>query len=234
MRMRPCLLLLAVVLVGVGTRAQNGPPDGKVRHEAISADLSNALARVASIYRLPIIAELAQPLPKIRLAEGTDDPKLLLQEMARQAPGYDWRASGRVILFYNKKLREAKFNFLNLRFPRFSMPANLSELKLIFPELEGGLLQGYAGAGVVVTGFGDALLAKDLLQPATLQNVSGREILLRAATESPTFLTIVVFPNAEPTKKQVERDIGRNWFWQALKEERPGPIYVEPPLTDAR
>lgn len=232
MRTRFCSFLLGLILAWtcLPSCAQGGPLDTEVRHQPISADLANALAQVAWISHLPMIAELAQPLPKIQIAGGSHDPKFLLREIARQAPEYEWHASGKAILFYNKGLREAKFNFLNLRFPRFSMPANLSDLKLTFPEREYGLLlQGYSGGGIVVTGFGDALLAKDPLQPATLENATGREILLRAANENPTFFTVIVFPNAEPTKKQMERDINRNWFWEALKGPLPAPLYVQPP-----
>jgi len=234
-RMKSFFLVLAFSVCGAPTCAQGSPVDGAVHHEKITGDLANALARVAWLCHVPVIAELAQPLPNIQIAEGTEDAKDLLKEVARQAPDYKWDATGKVIFFYNKKLREAKFNFLNLRFPRFSMPVNLSELKLTFPTREYGLLlQGYSGGGIVTTGFGDAMLEKDLLQPAILKNVTGREILLQAANESPTFFTVIVFPNAEPTKKQVERDMNRNWFWQALKDEHLKPLYVQPVETGRR
>jgi hypothetical protein len=234
-RMKSFFLVLAFSVCGAPTCAQGSPVDGAVHHEKITGDLANALARVAWLCHVPVIAELAQPLPNIQIAEGTEDAKDLLKEVARQAPDYKWDATGKVIFFYNKKLREAKFNFLNLRFPRFSMPVNLSELKLTFPTREYGLLlQGYSGGGIVTTGFGDAMLEKDLLQPAILKNVTGREILLQAANESPTFFTVIVFPNAEPTKKQVERDMNRNWFWQALKDEHLKPLYVQPVETGPR
>lgn len=83
---------------------------------------------------------------------------------------------------------------------------------------------------MLITGFGDANLEKDTLEPGTLKNVTGRDILLRAANERPTFLSIVVFPTAEPTKKQMEKDINRNWFWEALKEKTLGPLYIQLPV----
>jgi hypothetical protein len=234
--MRRRLFPLFLVLVFAGTRmpvcAQGAPYNRAVQHGPISEDLVNALAQVASLSNMPIIAELAQPLPEVQVAAGTEDVGDLLREIARQAPGYDWEAVGRVVHFYNKKLRRAKFNFLNLRFARFSMPANLSELKLTFPTREFGLLlQGYSGGGIVTTGFGDAMLERDLLRPAVLENVTGREILFRAANESSTFFTVIVFPNADPTMKQMERDMNRNWFWQALTEEHLGHLYVQAPLA---
>jgi hypothetical protein len=227
-------LFLATVLSGtcMPVCAQDAPYGRSVQHGPISEDLPNALAQVASLSNVPMIAELAQPLPEVQVAAGTGDVGYLLREIARQAPEYDWEAVGKVLHFYNKKLRRAKFNFLNLRFARFSMPANVSELKLTFPTREFGLLlQGYSGGGIATTGFGDVMLEKNLLQPAVLENVTGREILFRAANESPMFSTIIVFPNSDPTAKQMERDMNRNWFWQALTEEHPGHLYVQPPLA---
>ncbi len=115
-----------------------------------------------------MLAEIAQPLPKVEIARGTYVIKDLLQELVRQAP-VSWDVEGRVIYFYNQKLRESKNNFLNLKFPQFAMPDNVSELKLTFPQREHGLLQGSSNTGILITGFGDPALAKDLLDPATLE-----------------------------------------------------------------
>jgi hypothetical protein len=159
---------------------------------------------------------------------GTHSLRFLLDDIVRQAPGYQWEAKGKAVHFYNKVLRDTKFNFLNLRFARFTMPSNLSEFKLSFPEREFGLLQGYSGGGIATIAVGDTILQKDLLQRTTIENVTGREILFKAANESPTFFSVIVFPNANPTKKQMEEDMNRNWFWQAFKDEHFGPLYVEP------
>ncbi|HEY6338113.1 MAG TPA: hypothetical protein VIW68_06435 [Candidatus Sulfotelmatobacter sp.] len=231
MRLQTFLLGLALVGICPSGNAQAVPFSEAVRCGSISADLANTLAQVAWLSHLPMVAELAQPLPRIEIAESTYIAKDLLQEIIRQAPLYQWEAEGKVIHFYNTKLKEAKFNFLNLQFPRFVTPSNLSELKLTFPTREYGLLhEAYSGGGIVITGFGDAMLEKDLLRSVTLEKVTGREILLRVASESPTFFTVIVFPNADPTKQQMERDINLNWFWQSLKEQ-PGPLYVQPPAS---
>jgi hypothetical protein len=226
--------MLALAGTHLPGNAQGDPFSEVIKCESKSADLANTLAQVAWLSHLPMIAELAQPLPRIEIAEGTYVAKDLLQEIARQAPDYQWAAEGKVVHFYNRKLSGAKFNFLNLRLPRFAMPSNLSEFKLTFPEREFGLLQGYSGGGLVTIGFGDTMLEKDLLQPVTLENVTGREILVRAANESPTFLTIIAFPNADPTQNEMEQDMNRNWFWQSFKEQRLKPLYVQPPATTRR
>jgi len=232
--MRLQLLLLAVVVLGSRSSGR-GEVDSLaeiVKCQAISSDLANTLAEVAWLSHLPMIAELAQPLPKIEVAEGTYVVKDLLQSIARQAPGYEWRSEGQVVHFFSRQAKDAKLNFLSLTFPRFVMPGNLSELKLTFPTLEYGLLQGFSGGGMIVDGFGDATLEKNSLRPATLEDVTGREILVLAANESPTFFTVIVFPNSDPTKKQMELDMNRNWFWQALSGQNAGPLYIQPPIDD--
>lgn len=118
----------------------------------------------------------------------------MLQEVVRQAPGYQWGVEGKVIDFDSRKLRRARFNFLTLKSTRFSMPPNLSELKLTFLTLELGLLDGVSGGGIAISGFGDAYLRENASQQVSLENVTGREILLRAANQSPTFFSIIVFP----------------------------------------
>jgi hypothetical protein len=229
-RMRCCSALLALALAGV---CPFGPAQGDSLNEVIksgpiSGDLASALARVAWLSQKPMIAELAQPLPRIEIADGPYVVKDLLHEIARQAPGYEWQAEGEVIHFYNAKLRRARLNFLNLTFPRFIMPPNLSDLKLTFSTREFALLHGYTGTGIVTSGFGDALLEKDSLRPETLENVTGRDIVFRVANESPTFFTIIVFPDADPTKEQMETDVNLNWFWGSLKE-KPSPLFVQLP-----
>lgn len=232
MKMRTYAILLSLALVTARAlcAAQSDRLNAVIKWESTSADLASTLANVAWQSHLPMIAELAQPLPKIEVAEGTYVVKDLLQGIARQAPEYQWRAEGGAIHFYDRELAGAKFNFLNLRFSHFAMPNNVSELKLILASKEFGLLRGYSGSGFMITGFGDALLQKNPLRPAALENVTGREILFRAANESPTFFTVIVFPNVDPTRKQMERDMNRNWFWQSLKEQ-PGPLYVHPPAS---
>jgi hypothetical protein len=122
---------------------------------------------------------------------------------------------GKAVHFYNKKLREAGSNFLNLRFPRFVVPADLSELKLRFPGQAIGLAEGYSGAGWATTGFGDTLLEKEKLQEVALEDVTPLEVLVRLANESPTFYTLLVFSSATPTKAEAKQVV---WQWGSLKE----------------
>lgn len=206
--------------------AQSSAPQQPIQYGPIPTDLANALAQMARSSHVPIIAELAQPLPKIPIAEGTPVSENSLNELVRQAPGYEWKVDSGVVHFYNKKLRAAPLNFLNLRFPRFTVPSNLSELKLWFPGRAIGLLEGFTAEGGAISGFGDAALEKEKLDRATLENMTPLQILLQIAHERPTFYTIIVFPNAAPTRKEAEQQV--HWFWGSLNEKL-APLYVQPP-----
>jgi hypothetical protein len=188
-------------------------------------DLANALVQMARASHVPMVAELVWPLPSIPIAEGKPLNPDTLNELVKQSPGYEWKMEGKAVHFYNKKLRQARFNFLNLKIPRFTVPADLSMLKLWFPGQAIGLLEGYTAQGGATTGFGDTLLEKEKLQQVTLENVTPLEVLVHLANESPTFYTLLVFSSATPTKVEAKRVV---WQWGSLSEKL-GPIYTQPP-----
>lgn len=78
----------------------------------------------------------------------------------------------------------------------------------------------------MMTGFGDTLLEKEKLHRATLENVTPLEILVHVAEDSPSFYTILVFPSAEPTKNEAEKQVV--WHWGSLNEKLT-PLYALPP-----
>ncbi len=189
------------------------------------SDLPTALVETARLSHVPLIAELAQPLPNIHVGEKTLMTPDSLNELVKQAPEYEWKLEGKTLHFYNKKLRTAKFNFLKLRFPRFTIPPTVSQLKLQFPGRAISLLEGISSEGGIVEGFPNKELAKDKLQRTTLDNVTGLDVLFYVANESPTFYTVLVFPSTKPSKAQAEHQV--NWFWGSL-DEAPVPLYVQP------
>lgn len=228
--MKLCLHLIVALVLAVDcspVNAQSDPLGQAIAHPALSGDLANVLAQVAHSGHIPFVAELAQPLPKIKVPEGSHTGRDLLDLIAQQAPGYTWELKGSVVHFYNRRLSHAKFNFLNLRFRQFYMRKNVSDLKLWLPNLEVGLLNGKDTSGAAISGFGNPELEKNTLQPEGLVNVTGREILFRAATESPTFFTVIVFPSDAPKTKREAEQTTLNWFWRSLNEEFK-PLYVQP------
>jgi hypothetical protein len=219
------LSLAAVLLLCAGATGQ-GRPSPPPQYGQPPADLANALVQMARASHVPIIAELVWPPPTIPTTEGKPLNPQTLDDLVRQAPGYEWKMEGKAVHFYNKKLRQAQFNFLNFKLPRFTIPPNLSDLKLWLPGRAVGLLEGYTGEGGATSGFGDTRLEKEKLQQATLENVTPLEVLVRVANENPTFYTVLIFPSAEPTKKEAEKQVA--WHWGSLNEKLT-PLYALPP-----
>jgi hypothetical protein len=234
MRHRLHLIVALLFVVNCSSAfAQSDLLSQTIAHASLWGDLANVLAQVAHSGRIPMVAELAQPLPDIKVPGGSHTGRHLLDLIARQAPGYTWELKGPVVHFYNRRLSQAKFNFLNPQFRQFSMPRNVSELKLWFPTLEVGLLNGRDTSGAAISSFPNPELEKSRLRPEGLIKVTGREILIRAATECPTFFTVIVFPGAVPkTAKEVEQT-NLNWYWWSFNEELRH-MYIQHPHRDRR
>jgi hypothetical protein len=206
------LVYAASVLAYSQSVADHGPP----QYGQPPDDLGNALVQMARTSRTPLVAELVWPLPKIHAAEGVGLTPDSLSELVRQAPEYQWEIRGKVVHFYSYLLRHAPLNFMNLRFQEYQVPETLSELKLWFPGQATGLLEGYSGTGGMTTGFGDTLLAKERLAPATLRDTTPLDVLIYVANEEPTFYAVLVFPQSTPTKKEAEDEVV--WRWGSLYE----------------
>ena len=208
--------------IGTATEAGN---ESHVQARATSQDLANALVQMARATRTPLIAELAWPLPHVSADNLSMNPDGL-NALLKQAPGYEWRIDGKVVHFYDLRLRTAKYNFLNRTFPQFTVPSNLSDFKLWFPGRAIGLMQGYTSEGGMTTGFGDAELKKDALRTTTLRDVTPLQVLEDVAGQSPTFYTVLVFPSSRPSRHQAATDTV--WQWGSLREAAH-PIYTQPP-----
>jgi hypothetical protein len=225
-----CRAQLLLVVFGL-LRFGVGQTNGMAKHPAPQygqppQDLANALVQMARTSRVPLIAELVQPLPDASTSEGVSLDSETLNQLLQRAPGYEWKMEGKIAHFYNRKLRSAHYNFLNLKFPRFTIPPNLSDLKLWFPGRATGLLEGLTGEGGATTGFPDNKLASETLQRETLENVSPLQVLIHIANERPTFYVVLVFPTSVPTKHQAEHDVV--WHWGSLSEKMK-PLYTQFP-----
>ena len=102
------VLLVAVACLFGG--AQSPSQYQPIQYGPIPGDLANALAEMARASRVPIIAELAQPLPHITMTNGAKVSDVSLDQLLAQAPGYESKREGKTIHFYNKQLRVARFN----------------------------------------------------------------------------------------------------------------------------
>jgi len=174
---------------------------------------------------LPLVAELVWPLPKIATVEGIPANQQTLNQLLAQSPGYEWKMEGKVLHFYNKKLRQSQFNFLYWKFSRFTVPSNLSDFKLWFPGRVIGLLEGYTGEGGATTGFGDTEFEKRSLNSETLDDMTGLDVLLHVANEAPMFYTVLVFPSSSPSRSDAENRV--SWQWGSL-DEKLRPLYTQP------
>lgn len=224
--------IVAMLLCGSGAfgRVQSAKPSLQPpppQYGQPPADLANALVQMARASHVPMIAELVWPLPNIPTAEGKPLTREALDDLVRQAPGYEWKMEGKAVHFYNKKLRQARLNFLNLKILKFTIPLDLSTLKRWFPGQAKGLLEGYSAQGGATTGFGDPLLEREKLRRVTLENVTPLDVLVHVANESPTFYTLIVFPSAAPTKNEAEKQVV--WQWGSLNE-KVQPVHLQPPL----
>jgi hypothetical protein len=181
-------------------------------------DLANALVQMARAAHVPITAELVWTLPEIPTAEGIPLTPERLNELVEKSPGYEWKMEGKVVHFYNKKLRESRFNFLNFKIPRFTVPPDVSTLQLWFPGQAQGLLKEYAAQGGATSGWGDPQLEKDKLRQVSLENVTPLDVLVHVANESPTFYIAVAFPSIPATKNAAIKQTVV-WQWGSLNEK---------------
>ena len=226
MRQMQSLCCGFVLLLSASLWAQAQQTSQSHVSDSSQSDLANALAHLAVRSRTPLLAELAQPLPRVALRPDAPLNKDTLDELVKQAPTCKWTMEGSVVHFYDKKLKTAENNLLNLHFRTFTMPRNVSDLKLWLPGRAVGLLQGIDAEGGAISGFPDSALANDNLQQISLRDISPLQVLLHAAKQSPSFYTIIVFPSDRPTKSQAERQV--SWYWGSLRAPAAA-IYVQPP-----
>lgn len=114
---------------------------------------------------------------------------------------------------------------MHMKFPQFTVPPNLSDLKLWLPTRAVGLLEGYTAEGGATTGFGDTALEKKKLRRTILRDATPIDVLVHAANESPTFYTVLVFPRVDLTRNQAEKEVP--WFWGSLNAPAK-PLYRLP------
>ena len=225
------IVVAVSMLVGIDAKCPAQSLDIATAHDQVSGNLPELLRFVAQHYRVPVVAELALPLPEhLRIRPGTNSATEVLQELLKSAPDYQFEVIGRnVVHFYRSDITEAPQDFLNLRFRQFTMPPNVSDLKVFLRAKVYALRKGLQGIGVVTSGFGEPELAGDTLPHLEMKDVSGREILLRAAEESPTFYTVLVFLDKHANTEASMNYASQHWFWGSARPMKDNkPMYIQP------
>jgi hypothetical protein len=228
---RGILLLLgwlsfSLVSALASDQAQPNSLDLQVDHKAFSGNLAQVLAFVATEFKVPLIAELVQPLPrKLSIKAGKSSARQELAKLVAVAKQYSFRDVDGVANVYSIDLRRERRSLLNLRFQTFDMPPNVGALQLTLPARLKDLADNRkTGAGFATSGF--ATLEKKSLHPERLTDISGSELLIKAAKER-TFYSIIVCPTAHPPTDAEIRSTFDNWFWGGLGSTPA--IFIQPP-----
>jgi len=224
-------LLLALLLLGPFTAdsaAQSGPAGTRVHHGVIQGDLAEALGAVAVQSQIPILAELALPLPHdFHIAEGEDSAEHLLNLLVAASPNYSWEWDGRVAHFYNRHLVTAPADFLNLRFESFVLTGSVARLSAVLRNAIWACHFGIRPAGQrtcsiaeggVIGGIWPSDLQRLRLAPRELRKTSARKVLLDAENESGQFFTMVVFPRENAITAQDAEFAFSHWAWHSLSD----------------
>jgi hypothetical protein len=201
-------------------------------HKGSSGNLAEVLRFIAQEYHVPVIAELIYPVPaRVVIEPGKDSAIDLLKQVVNQVPRYSYTiADCGLIHVYEKDLLNARGNILNIQMKTFSMPANVSDLKLVLPGAISGAKRGLPSGGVVISGFPSQEMERQHLVPRELTNVTGRDVLISAASESLNFYSIIVFAKRNCTSETCFSYATQHWFWGPVSgESKPSPIYVQTP-----
>ena len=203
--------------VGATSGTKRGLLDVARRVEERKGRLDEILVVVSKEFKLPMIIELAQPMPDdVRVGAGTFTARDLLDKVCEKNSVCRWDLKGQVVLVYDDSVRKAARNFLNWRLEEFKMPGNVADLDLRLRGQLNSIKSGVKGKGGLVQGIRSDELSKLTLSTRILRNTTAREILWNALQESRRFTTIIVFPSRNPTKND-ELDLAfRDWRWVAI------------------
>ncbi|OLB83780.1 MAG: hypothetical protein AUI17_07970 [Acidobacteriales bacterium 13_2_20CM_2_55_5] len=204
-----------------------------VSHKSWAENLAELLRFVAEQYRVPIVAELVNPVPSHLVIESGQDTAIgLLGNVLKQLPGYKYEVTnGQIIHFYAKHVVNAKGNLLNIRIKHFTMPNNLSDFKLLLPAAINSSRKGLPTSGAVISGFPSSEMEKEKLQTrGELTAVSGRDLLMAVAEETRGFYTIIVLQDQNCRTDTCFDYANDHWFWGPLTATvSHDPIYIQQP-----
>ncbi len=191
--------------------------DRALPNEEKVADFAQILVVVTERYRLPMVIELAQPLPsRVRIAAGRSTARQLLNSITTENPDYGWRVLGSVVHVYHKSLRGEPRNFLNWKIDKIELPDNIADLELALRARVRNIQVGMEALGGLVVGVRSSELAEHKLSRKTFHNISVRELLMQVAETDHGFYSLVIFPTANPRDEKDLEQAFVNWRWRAL------------------
>jgi hypothetical protein len=207
-----------------------------IRQGGKTGNVPMLLAYIATIYHIPLVAEVVYSGERISVPAGSYTAQAML-DLASRAASVEWNLDDDVVHVFDTRLRDERWNYLNHRPPHFSVPNNVADLQL---QIEDRINTAQAGledkAGGVEGGFHSGITARELvlipLAPELLNGYTVQDILLKEAAAG-GFYSIVVFPHLMKTKGS-ESDwnyVSLNWFWGSIKVPLQSDLAVETPTV---
>lgn len=198
-----------------------------IRHSELKGDLINLLRSISVKFDVPIVGEIAASDNQlITIAAGSSSLRQVLDVLTKQVPACGWQEETGVVHFYNRKLRQAPRNVLNLKLRSFEMPNDVSTLKIALRSRLYSASQGIQNGGGVISDFPSRELGDEKLPDEKMSNVTGREVLVKAAALNRHFSSIIVFPRSQPTDSDINY-ANRNWFWMSLGSAPTEPLRLQ-------
>lgn len=193
-----------------------------ILHQAINGKLEDVLVKVAKVYHIPMVIELAGPLRQIQVSGGTASARQLLNQLAKQDPDYAWELHGRVVHFYHKSLKVAPLNFLNWKIDKIMISESVADVEFRLRAHLGKIRAGVKGEGGLGVGLLSSDLSKQRIQgKKILHNVTAREVLVELAETDGHFYSVVVFQTPTPSTDADVDAAFLSWRLIPLSTEEP-------------
>lgn len=174
---------------------------------------------IATSFKVPLLVEVAYPLPDLTIPAGKFSARQLLDQAVRQLHSYGWQDDRGVAHLYEKDVIASRRNLLNVRIHRFWFPDNVAEFDYYFRPCIYGTTQGYDCIGGAFSGIKPPDLKKEQLPKLeAFKDVPARSILLRALQANGHFYVVIVF--------EKKRDLMglfplRSWNMRSLVPDEP-------------
>ncbi len=200
--------------------------DIPVKHASATLRLTDFVSFVATSYKVPVLAEVVAPIPDVKVSEGTDSARQLLETVIGRLPGYLWKDEGGIAHIFQTSLLTSRGNILNLQVDRFYFPASVPDFNASFRSCLWGLAQHHGCVGGAISDLIPTELHKEPLPYAeAVREVAGRAILIRALQANGHFYSLIGYRSDKP---QLDDDFAiSNWFIRSLVPDEPLPIWIQ-------